>query len=102
MNKSLQFILEIIRLILIIIISLLVLGFVQQKIIQLLGFTEFNWVLIFIADLFLIYVLYKNKLQFSGWFKSSYNQPLSSRSTKFALWGAILCFIVGIVFNIIF
>lgn len=102
MNKTLQFILEIIRVFLILFIGLLILGFVQQQIVRLLGFTKFNWNLIFIADLLLIYVLYKNKLQFTGWFKSNQNKALSSNSTKLVLGLAIFCFITGIVFNIIF
>ncbi|WP_079505104.1 hypothetical protein [Mesobacillus jeotgali] len=101
MNKALQFIIEIIRVFLILFIGLLILGYVEQKIIKLLGFTEFNWTLIFIADLLLIYIYYKNKLQFTGWFKSTHNKALSKSGTRFALGAAIFCFILGIVTNII-
>ncbi|MEK3852829.1 hypothetical protein [Cytobacillus sp. FSL H8-0458] len=101
MNKTLQFILEIIRVSLILFIGLLILGYVEKTIVQLLGFTEFNWTLIFIADLLFIYILYKNKLQFTGWFKSTHNKTLSRSGTRFALGAAIFCFIIGIVTNII-
>lgn len=102
LNKTLQFILEIIRVFLILFISLIILGYVQQQIVRLFGFTKFNWNLIFIADLLLIYVLYKNKLQFTGWFKSPHNKALSSKSTKLTIGVATFCFLVGIVLNIIF
>lgn len=99
--KVFNFFLEIIRITLILFVGLLVLGFLEQLIVKLLGFTNFNWIMFFIADFLLIYIVYKNKLQFMGWFNSNQNIPLSKQKTKFLILISIFLLALGLIYNII-
>jgi len=62
--------------------------------------TSFTWFGFFGVILF-IFVLYRNKLQFSGWYKGENRKRLSRKATTIINFTAVLCIISPIVFEII-
>ncbi len=57
-----------------------------------LGVTQYEW-LGFLAILLLLFVVYRNKWQFKGWYKGKENEMLSRKTTNFLISFSVLLLI---------
>jgi hypothetical protein len=87
---------EYMRVILILFIGFMVIGYVEKDIIKILHLTSFEPISNFISAYLLIIVLYRNKLQFTGWFRSKTMRPYSKQVTYGLLVVSFILFIVSI------
>ncbi|MBO8171558.1 MAG: hypothetical protein H0Z33_06700 [Bacillaceae bacterium] len=89
MAKTLGFLLEYIRILAYLFIGLMILGFIEELLFQLLHtlfhIKNIDYRLSGIANLIFLFVFYRNTLQFSGWFKSVRNRPLPKGVTRVLL-----------------
>lgn len=77
MMKLVTFIFEILRLIILLALTLLILGKVEQTIYQLIFEKPIdNWSL-HIGNIIIFLVIYRNYFQFNGWYKSEKNIKLN-------------------------
>lgn len=82
MLKLGSFILELLRMFVLLILTLLILGGLERFIYSiLLGTPLYNWSM-GIGNIVLFFILYRNHLQFKGWYKSVKNQRLSTSITR--------------------
>lgn len=82
MTYSTRFFLELIRIVAIFLLGGALLNTLIPLIFSTFGIEKMNIVLISIATLLLLFILYKNNLQFSGWYKSGDQKPLPKLVTK--------------------
>ncbi|WP_429842531.1 hypothetical protein [Brevibacillus sp. FIR094] len=92
MSNLFRFLLELIRVIIILFAGLSLLFFVESKLF-LITLEGTPFFLLFFANLLLILVFYRNKLQFSGWYKGKEVKRLSPRATNVLIVVALLAFI---------
>ncbi|OMD09901.1 hypothetical protein BJP47_28310 [Paenibacillus odorifer] len=77
-----SFILELLRLCILLVLTLLVLGWAERLIYQLIfGQPVYSWSMGF-GNLLLFFMLYRNHFQFKGWYKSEKNQKLTLLTTR--------------------
>ncbi|MEK4186448.1 MULTISPECIES: hypothetical protein [Paenibacillus] len=82
MLKLGSFILELLRLCILLVLTLLVLGWAERLIYQLIfGQPVYSWSMGF-GNLLLFFMLYRNHFQFKGWYKSEKNQKLTLLTTR--------------------
>lgn len=89
--------LEILRIIFIIVLLGALLSSGLVKIYSALNVEKYRW-LGFISIYLLIFVLYRNKLQFRGWYKSKNNKKLSKTLTTLLLVISALLISIPILF----
>lgn len=78
MRELTRFSLEIVRIVIVIFIGFSVLSFTEESIWEWLN-VRVDPMLPSIANLIILFVLYRNFLQSTGWFVSERNQPLGAR-----------------------
>lgn len=82
MLKLASFILELLRMCVLLILTLLILGGLERLIYSImLGTPLYNWSM-GIGNIVLFFILYRNYFQFMGWYKSVKNQRLSTSITR--------------------
>lgn len=91
----LKVLLEFIRIILIFILLGGVLSHILQNMYLAIGSNtgKYSW-LGFIAVLILFFVLYRNKLQFSGWYRGKGREKLPKRATQLLVLSAVVLIIL--------
>ncbi|WP_286184914.1 hypothetical protein [Bacillus sp. SD075] len=98
----LRVILELFRIITIIFVIGLIMGFIINSIYAIFGITVENtrggWI-VAMAIFPLLYVLYKNRLQFSGFYKNDGQVKLSKRTTTILLCFSVLLLTVAPLFR---
>lgn len=91
MSNLFTFLLEFVRVIILLIVGLLFLFIIESKLLTItLEGTPFF--LLMISNVLFILVFYRNKLQFSGWYKGKEVKKLSNRTT----WTLVLVALVGL------
>lgn len=99
MRQFLSFILELLRIILFMAILLAVLGWAERFVSQLIiGEARYHWLMMF-GNLILFFIFYRNKLQFTGWYRSSRNKKLNRFTTKGLLLLAISMIVISPVLH---
>ncbi|QQE74803.1 hypothetical protein KDJ56_02120 [Brevibacillus composti] len=83
-----RFLLELIRVVLVMFLGLMILGQIENVVYAWIGAVP-NWWAAFVANFLLLLILYRNKLQFSGWFPSNTGRPLSKTATRIFLSTAL-------------
>ncbi|MEJ8548829.1 hypothetical protein [Brevibacillus borstelensis] len=76
--------LEIIRVIIILFGGFFVMGYVEREIFQLVGVNidSFGvWLLTACSNFIFLFILYRNKLQFSGWYAGKHRVRISKKAT---------------------
>ncbi len=82
MLKLGSFILELLRMFVLLILTLLILGGLERFIYSiLLGTPLYNWSM-GIGNIVLFFILYRNYFQFMGWYKSAKNQRLNAATSS--------------------
>lgn len=77
--RLLSFLAELMRVLIILFLGIYILGKIELHIFE--GFKlESNFWMIFIGNIILVFILYRNRFQFSGWYKYG-NKKLSTRVT---------------------
>ncbi|MFE4426410.1 hypothetical protein ACFRH9_04825 [Peribacillus butanolivorans] len=98
----LRVILELFRIITIILVIGMVMGFIINSIYAIFGInvenTRGGWI-VAMGIFPLLYVLYKNRLQFSGVYKNGGQVKLSSRATTILLCSSVLMLTVAPLFR---
>jgi len=94
--KVLGFLFEYIRVIFIFFAGLMVIGSFEIGVIKLFHLSTFEPISNFIAVYLLIIVLYRNKLQFSGWLRTRTIRPYSKQVTYGLLLVSFISLIVSI------
>ena len=94
--KIIGLVFEFIRVLLILFIGFMVIAYIEKGIIKIFHLSSFEPVSNFISAYILIIVLYRNKLQFSGWFRSKTMRPYSKQVTYSLLVASLISFIVSI------
>ncbi|MDM5211125.1 hypothetical protein QUF94_06695 [Peribacillus sp. NJ4] len=98
----LRVILELFRIVTIIFVIGMILGFIINSIYAIFGITVENttggW-MVGLAIFPLLYVLYKNRLQFSGFYKNGGQVKLSKRTTTILLCISVLMLTVAPLFR---
>lgn len=62
---------------------------------------RYGW-MVFVAIFFLIFVLYRNKLQFSGWYKGKGREKLPKIVTKILIFSSISLLLLPPVLSYVF
>lgn len=92
-----RFFLEIIRIVVLLIVVGGFLGWVENNIYLSLGMnidnSPYMW-LISIANLLFLFVLYRNRWQFSGWYKGQQNRKLPKKATFLLLSFSCLLLVI--------
>ena len=57
-----------------------------------------GWIIV-LANFIIIFVVYRNKLQFKGWFKSSKIDKLSKLTTRILIWLAVILVILPLIID---
>ena len=96
MVGGLRGILEIARVIFLFIIFYLITGNIFAYIYKKLGtgYSVANGFMLIISIFILFLVIYRNKLQFSGWYKGKGREKLSKKATKWLISSATFLFLV--------
>lgn len=82
MLKLFSFIFELIRIILLLAFTMLIFGGIERYIYQFIfGEPIYHWLML-IGNFILFFVLYRNYLQFKGWYKSSKSEKLDRFTTR--------------------
>lgn len=82
MTKLGSFILELLRLCVLLVLTLFILGGVERFIYQsIFGQPVYNWSMA-LGNLLLFFMMYRNHFQFKGWYKSQKNQKLTILTTR--------------------
>ncbi|MFF2581476.1 MULTISPECIES: hypothetical protein [Peribacillus] len=101
-EMMLRVILELFRIITIIFVIGMIMGFIINSIYAIFGITVENtaggWI-VGMAIFPLLYVLYKNRLQFSGFYKNGGQVKLSNRTTTILLCFSVLMLTVAPLFR---
>ncbi|NOU95822.1 hypothetical protein GC093_21730 [Paenibacillus sp. LMG 31456] len=94
--KGVTFLLEFIRFLIIFMLGFILLGELEQVLYQAAGIQMLGslWWMPGLANVLLMLIVYHNRLQFSGWFKSPVNRKLSKRTTLILLYIALLLLIL--------
>jgi len=61
---------------------------------------KYGW-LVFLAIFLLIFVLYRNKLQFSGWYKGAGRKKLPKTVSQILLFSAVFLLILPAILSIL-
>ena len=94
--------LELIRIIFLFFIVVGIFSFVINSIYLKIGITPEKYAaFIFIAAFVLFFVLYRNKWQFSGWYKGKEKRKLPKKLSKYLILSAIFLLLLPPVLNII-
>ncbi|KHL92469.1 hypothetical protein QW71_28905 [Paenibacillus sp. IHB B 3415] len=97
MSKLATFIAEMLRLVFLLILTLFLLGSLEQSIFKMLyGWTGYMYTAV-IGNLLVFFVLYRNYWQFKGWYKSEKNQKLKPVWTRSLSAAALLLILVPFV-----
>lgn len=90
MSKLASFILELLRILILLAVTLTILGSVEVFLYQLIfDDFSFHWSM-GLANFIIFFVLYRNRFQFKGWYKSERNKKLSSNATKILVTIALI------------
>lgn len=82
MTKLGSFILELLRMCVLLMLTLFILGGVERFIYQsIFGQPVYNWSMA-LGNLLIFFMLYRNHFQFKGWYKSQKNQKLTILTTR--------------------
>lgn len=82
MAKLASSILEMIRMMIIMMIFVMILSNIEQQILeQWISWEGMYYFFLFIGNVLWFAVLYRNRLQFSGWYRSKMQEKLSRKST---------------------
>lgn len=82
MTKLGSFILELLRMCVLLTLTLFILGGVERFIYQsIFGQPVYNWSMA-LGNLLIFFMLYRNHFQFKGWYKSQKNQKLTILTTR--------------------
>ncbi|MEK5439245.1 hypothetical protein MHI27_05675 [Paenibacillus sp. FSL H8-0261] len=82
MTKFGSFILELLRMCVLLVLTLFILGGVERFIYQsIFGQPVYNWSMA-LGNLLIFFMLYRNHFQFKGWYKSQKNQKLTILTTR--------------------
>lgn len=82
MTKLGSFILELLRMCVLLMLTLFILGGVERFIYQsIFGQPVYNWSMA-LGNLLIFFMLYRNHFQFKGWYKSHKNQKLTILTTR--------------------
>lgn len=105
MTKFLSFIFELLRIMILFFLGLMLLGTMETWIYnmfdeQILQQSVLNRVLLLIANILIIFSLYRSRWQFSGWYKSEKNVKLSKRTTRIIAGIAIVLFLIPAVLHV--
>lgn len=95
-------ILELLRIIVIVVLLGSFLGYLIRKIYSEIGINidEHGWTTI-LGIFILIFVLYRNKMQFSGWYKGKGREKLPRGATQLLLSGSILLILLPAFLNLL-
>ncbi|WP_206099699.1 hypothetical protein [Longirhabdus pacifica] len=80
--KAVLFIVEIMRILVILFLGMFILTKIEIGIYELIWKKEFidiNYYLMWIGNVLVIFLVYRNKLQFSGWYKSNVHTKISGK-----------------------
>jgi hypothetical protein len=99
--RSLTVLLELLRMIVLLLIFMFVTGAVERFIYESFMSWEhsYHWYLA-IGNFVLFFVIYRNYLQFKGWYKSKDNVKLSKSATRLLYLIAALIIIVPMIFYV--
>ena len=100
MLKFLSFIFEILRIIILMALVLLVLGWTERYIFQLIFGEPIYHSLMTIGNFIIYFIVYRNYLQFKGWYKSIKNKKLNRFTTNCLLIVAITLILISPSFRI--
>ncbi|MBX4147717.1 hypothetical protein [Paenibacillus lautus] len=82
MTKLASSILEMIRMMIIMMIFVMVLGNIEHQMLKSrIPWNGLYWLFLFAGNVLWFHVLYRNRLQFSGWYRSAATQHKLSRNT---------------------
>lgn len=84
-----------VRIFIILILGLYILGTVEHYLLGMVNLRANNTIL-GLADFIIIFVLYRNKLQFSGWYKG-YRASLSKVTTRVLISMSIILMIISVI-----
>lgn len=85
MTKLGSFILELLRMCVLLMLTLFILGGVERFIYQsIFGQPVYNWSMA-LGNLLIFFMLYRNHFQFKGWYKSQKNQKLTILTTRITM-----------------
>lgn|GEM_PF-950426 len=85
MTKLGSFILELLRMCVLLVLTLFILGGVERFIYQsIFGQPMYNWSMA-LGNLLIFFMLYRNHFQFKGWYKSHKNQKLTILTTRITM-----------------
>ncbi|MFD5019056.1 hypothetical protein ACFWMP_09120 [Paenibacillus sp. NPDC058367] len=85
MTKFGSFILELLRMCVLLVLTLFILGGVERFIYQsIFGQPMYNWSMA-LGNLLIFFMLYRNHFQFKGWYKSQKNQKLTILTTRITM-----------------
>ncbi|TDF98616.1 hypothetical protein [Paenibacillus piri] len=97
MIKWLAFFAEFARFIVIFALGLAILGEVEGAIYSMIGVAPGGnmWWMAGLANVLLLQIVYRNRLQFSGWLKSPANRKLSGRTTMLLASVSLLLLLIA-------
>ena len=100
MKKVISLILELCRLIILLVLTLYVLNLLERNLTKIItGRTDFYWSMT-IGNIFLFFVIYRNFLQFNGWYRSEQNIKLNRMTSIMFILISIGLIVVPIIINI--
>ncbi|OEF97229.1 hypothetical protein [Desulfuribacillus alkaliarsenatis] len=93
-------VLELLRIIIIIAVLSTILGYIPHFIYSELGINtdRYGWASM-IGVFILIFVLYRNRLQFSGWYKGKGREKLPKRVSRILILGAIVLLLAPLMLH---
>ena len=98
MLKLFLSIIELVRVLLVLILGLMLLFFVESKLLM-ITLEGTPYALLMFGNMLLIFVFYRNKLQFSGWYKGNEVKKLTRRTTWFLVIVALVALVLAIFLN---
>jgi len=82
MLKLLSFVLELLRLCILFVLTLLILGWLEKNLYELKFGIEIYYSSMTLGNTLIFLILYRNYFQFKGWYKSEENKKLSKVTTR--------------------
>ena len=82
MLKLLSFVLELLRLCILFVLTLLILGWLEKNLYELIFGIEIYYSSMTLGNTLIFLILYRNYFQFKGWYKSEENKKLSKVTTR--------------------
>lgn len=100
MRKSITFVLELLRLVVLLLLTLYVLSILEKNLIKIItGRTDIYWSMT-IGNIFIFFLLYRNYFQFHGWYRREQNVKLSRMTSTIFIMISISLIIGPILLNI--